>query len=67
MWGFIASVIKAAFSTFWGRIFPAKTADEQRAEDTKITNDALRDEAKAAETAPTDETAMEALLRKGKL
>jgi hypothetical protein len=67
MWGFIASVIKAAFSTFWGRLFPAKTADSQRADDLQANVNAIMAEAKAAETAPTDETAMEALLRKGKL
>jgi hypothetical protein len=63
MLGFIASVIEAFFSSFWKGLFPAKTADAQRADDLGATNDALKSEATAAEDAPTSEMAMSEILK----
>jgi hypothetical protein len=62
----IQTVVTAFFSGFWKRLFPAKTADGQRADDLAAENKSLVAEAKAGAEAPTDKTAMERLLQEGK-
>ena len=63
----IKAFFAAIFGSLWGRLYPAKTADAQRAEDLNVVVLKQTAEFRAATNAPQDKTAMEKLLEQGKL
>ena len=63
----IKAFFAAIFGSLWGRLFPAKTADAQRAEDLSNVVKIQAAESQAATSAPDSKTKLEALLEEHRL